>query len=49
MTLLKSDLCRSLLIGFAAGAILVATVLSPESGSDLAQNLAPPAIAAPAR
>jgi len=47
--LLKTELSRFFAIGFAAGAILVFTVLDPNAGVDLANNVVPPAAAAPAQ
>jgi hypothetical protein len=49
MRLFKTDLYRFFAIGFAAGAVLVFTVFDPNAGVDLANNMMPPALAAPAQ
>jgi len=49
MGLFKPDLFRSLALGFVAGAVLVFSALGINPSEDLAQGVAPPAEAAPAR
>ena len=49
MGLFKADLYRSFAIGFAVGAVIVFSALGIDAGSNLANNVAPPAEAAPAR
>jgi len=47
MKLFKTDICRFFAIGFAAGAVLVFTVLDPGASVELAHNVVPSAVAAP--
>ena len=49
MGLFKSDLVRSLAIGFALGAVLVFSALGIDPSRNLANGVAPPAEAAAAR
>jgi hypothetical protein len=49
MTLLKSDLFRSLAVGFAVGAVIVFSTLGIDAGSKLADGVAPSAVAATSR
>ena len=49
MGLFKSDLYRSLAIGFALGAVIVFSVLGIDPSRNLANGVAPPAEAAAAR
>jgi hypothetical protein len=49
MGLFKSDLYRSLALGFVAGAIIVFSTLGIDAGSKLANGVAPSAEAATSR
>jgi hypothetical protein len=49
MSLLKSDLFRSIAIGFVAGAVIVFSTMGIDLGSKLANGVAPPAEAASER
>jgi hypothetical protein len=49
MSLLKSDLFRSLAFGFMVGAVIVVTTLGIDAGSELANGVAPSAEAATSR
>ena len=49
MGLFKPDLYRSLAFGFALGAVIVFSVLGIDPGSNLANGVAPPAVAASAQ
>jgi hypothetical protein len=46
MKLFKADIYRFFALGFAAGAVLVFTVLDPNTGVELANNVVPSAAAA---
>ena len=49
MGLFKADLFRSLAIGFALGAVIVFSALGINPGQNLANGVAPSAVAAAAR
>ncbi len=48
MGLFKPDLFRSLAIGFALGAVIVFSALGVDQASNIANGVAPPAVAASA-
>lgn len=49
MGLFKSDLTRSLALGFALGAVFVFTTLGGWAGESVEQGVMPQAVAAPVR
>jgi hypothetical protein len=48
MGLFKPDLYRSFAIGFALGAVIVFSALGIDAGGNIANGVAPPAVAAAA-